>query len=171
MFCCGGIRRLYKEQWYQACTYKSIPPSLNWTRGEGCTVFQLYNEDQTTGSLKTKPLHNGTYHYENSPGRTIDGSKADYSIRQAVPQRKRERVVQRQLQQKNYHDQRAVDSSFEVQHRIFFRNYGRGPFWLPGVTAAMTGPVSDSGCVDSTQASRSDTQEGSCGHCSWGRNW
>ena len=51
-------------------------------------------------------------------------------------------MVQRQLQQKNYHDQHTVDRSLEVQDRVFLRNYGRGLFWLPGVITAITGPLS-----------------------------
>ena len=52
------------------------------------------------------------------------------------------KVVKTQLQHKNYHDQHVTYRPFQVQDRVFIRNYANGPIWVPGVILAVTGPLS-----------------------------
>ena len=51
-------------------------------------------------------------------------------------------VRSRQEQQKKDHDAHVQLREFAVGARVFVRNFGRGPLWLPGVVKELMGPVS-----------------------------
>ena len=51
-------------------------------------------------------------------------------------------VAQHQQTQKINHDKTALEREFNIQDRVYVKNFGRGDKWLPGNIVKSTGPVS-----------------------------
>ncbi|XP_062506044.1 uncharacterized protein LOC134182628 [Corticium candelabrum] len=87
------------------------------------------------------------------------GRRLTTSIDRLFPDVSR-KVVQTQLQQKNYHDQHITYRPFQVQDRLFIRNYANGPIWVPGVILAISGPPLSYQCqlVDGRRVRRHQDQ-------------
>ena len=52
------------------------------------------------------------------------------------------KVENKQMQQKIKHDRIAKQRNFVVGRKVFVRNFGQGPKWLPGEVIKSSGPVS-----------------------------
>ena len=49
--------------------------------------------------------------------------------------------VEKQLKQKEQHDNKVKERKFNDKENVFIQNYSRGDKWLPGVIQKKTGPL------------------------------
>jgi hypothetical protein len=52
------------------------------------------------------------------------------------------KVQEKQIKQKNYHDMHAKQRNFEINDKVFVKNFRRGDPWLQGNILEITGPLS-----------------------------
>ena len=140
-------------------------PASNGFAERAVQSFKAGTRKQSSGSVKTK-LAKFLLNYRTAshsttgvaPAQLLMGRRLTTSIDRLFPDVSR-KVVQTQLQQKNYHDQHVTYRLFQVQDRVFIRNYANGPIWVPGVILAVTGPLSyDCQLVDGRRVRRHQDQ-------------
>ena len=123
-------------------------PASNGLAERAVQSFKADMRKQSSRSVKTK-LAKFLLNYHTTPHTTtgvtpaqlLMGRRLTTSIDRLFPDVSR-KVVQTQLQQKNYQDQHVTYRPFQVQYRVFIRNHANGPIWVPGVILAVTGPLS-----------------------------
>ena len=123
-------------------------PASNGLAERAVQSFKAGMRKQSSGSVKTKLAKvllncRTTPHTTTgvAPAQLLMGRRLTASIDRLFPDVSR-KVVQKQLQQKNYHDKHITYRPFQVQDRVFIRNYANGPIYVPGVILAATGPLS-----------------------------
>ena len=52
------------------------------------------------------------------------------------------KIIERQVKQKKYFDQKAREKSFQEQEEVWVRDYRGTTKWVPGIIVKKTGPVS-----------------------------
>ena len=129
---------------------RTVPyhPASNGLAQRAVQSFKAGMRKQSSGSIKTKfakfLLNYRTATHTTTgvaPAQLLMERRLTPSIDRLFPDVTR-KVVQTQLQQKNYHDRYVTYRPFQVQDRVFIRNYANGPIWVPGVILAVTGPLS-----------------------------
>uniref|UniRef100_A0A8C5QT05 Gypsy retrotransposon integrase-like protein 1 n=2 Tax=Leptobrachium leishanense TaxID=445787 RepID=A0A8C5QT05_9ANUR len=76
-----------------------------------------------------------------SPAELLCGRKLRSTLDLIHPDFKGQ-VQEKQVKQKLYHDQHAKERHLREGDKVYTRNFGVGPSWIPGTVQKQTGPVS-----------------------------
>uniref|UniRef100_A0A8C5MGF4 Gypsy retrotransposon integrase-like protein 1 n=1 Tax=Leptobrachium leishanense TaxID=445787 RepID=A0A8C5MGF4_9ANUR len=76
-----------------------------------------------------------------SPAELLCGRKLRSTLDLIHPDFKGQ-VQEKQVKQKLYHDQHAKERHLREGDKVYTRNFGVGPSWIPGTVQTQTGPVS-----------------------------
>ena len=129
-------------------------PASNGLVERAVQTFKEGLKKLTEGSLSTR-LARFLFKYRITPHSTMGVSPAELmygrrlrsQLDQLHPDLGR-KVCQSQDQQKRGHDVRSQVREFKVGDKVYARNYGQGPLWLPGEVVAVCGLISYSVALD-----------------------
>lgn len=93
-----------------------------------------------------------------SPAELMYGRRLRSQLDQLQPDLGR-KVRQSQDQQKRGHDVRSQFREFKVGDKVYARNYGQGPVWLPGEVVAVSGSVSYTVALEDGRNVRRHTEQ------------
>ena len=126
----------------------TIHPQMDWPREEYIQIFKQGFRKTTSGTVHDR-LARLLFHYRLTPHSTTGVSPAELLLGRRLCSRLdclqpsiQQRVLEKQLRQKEYHDWHCRARNFAVGEKVFLRNFGQGERWLPGHIKAQTGPLS-----------------------------
>ena len=123
-------------------------PSSNGLAERGVQIFKQGFRKTTSGTVHDR-LARFLFHYRLTLHSTTGVSPAELLLGRRLRSRLdclqpsiQQRVLEKQLRQKEDHDRHCRARSFDVGEEVFLRNFGQGERWLPGHIRAQTGPLS-----------------------------
>ena len=129
---------------------KSPPfhPASNGLAERAVQTFKNALKRMKSGSIYTK-LSRFLLTYRTTPHTTTGVSPAEMLMGRKLRVKFdllrpdfRSKVMEKQIDQKHYHDQRAKVRNFTEGDKVYVRNYSHGPKWLSGTITDKTGPLS-----------------------------
>ena len=129
---------------------KSAPfhPSSNGLAERAVQSFKNGMKKMGDGSVETK-LSRYLMRYRITPHTTTGASPAELLMKRKprcrldlVRPSMESRVRKKQMDQKANHDKGAKLRTFQVDDKVYVKNFARGAVWVPGVITAPNGPLS-----------------------------
>ena len=139
-FCeANGIRHI------RVASYHLSPNGL---AERGVQIFKQGFRKTTSGTVHDRPAR-FLFHYRLTPHSTTGVSPAELLLGRRLRSRMdclqpsiQQRVLEKQLRQKEDHDRHCRARNYAVGEEVFLWNFGQGERWLSGHIRAQTGPLS-----------------------------
>ena len=147
-FTSSEFQEFVKRNGVRHITTAPYHPSSNGLAERAVQVFKEALRKSTAGDIETR-LARFLFHYRSTPHTTTGVSPAELLLGRQLRTHLTllqpdvaARVHTKQGQQKAGHDQHARSRIFDIQDKVFVRNFGGGEKWLPGVVSDCKGPLS-----------------------------
>ena len=147
-FTSSEFQEFVKRNGVRHITTAPYHPSSNGLAERAVQVFKEALRKSTAGDIETR-LAKFLFHYRSTPHTTTGVSPAELLLGRQLRTHLTllqpdvaARVHTKQGQQKAGHDQHARSRIFDIQDKVFVRNFGGGEKWLPGVVSDCKGPLS-----------------------------
>ena len=148
VFTSAEFKSFIKNNGIRHATSAPYHPASNGLAERAVQTFKESMKKMSNGSIETR-LSRFLFTYRTTPHTTTGISPAELLFNQRPRTRLellrpciQSHVLKKQQNQKVTHDKSAKARKFQVQDRVYARNFSDGEVWIPGVIAKCIGPLS-----------------------------
>ncbi|KAK3100735.1 hypothetical protein FSP39_024398 [Pinctada imbricata] len=123
-------------------------PASNGLAEKAVQTFKQAMKKMKSGTIQEK-INNFLFRYRITPHTTTGASPAELLMKRKLKSKldlvfpnMEEKVVNKQNIQKHYKDKTAKERDFDLESKVYAKNFSSGDKWLPGYITEKSGPLS-----------------------------